>query len=98
LKGIHNSGGLTYTKNSAKDLQSAGGWIGKNIEDSPYNILNHKWIYMYGDSTVRQVWSSYAAPFQGNHFERNAKEWSRQYVRMVRLKNFVSAYRFHFIV
>ena len=52
----------------------------KSIEDSPYKILNHKWIYMFGDSTTRQVWSSFAAPFQSNNFERNAKEWTRQYV------------------
>jgi len=53
--------------------------VGKNISDSPYAVLNHKWIYMFGDSTTRQVWASFAAPFQGNHFERNAKEWTRQY-------------------
>jgi frataxin-like iron-binding protein CyaY len=50
--------------------------------DSPYSVLNHKWIYMFGDSTTRQIWASYAAPFQGNNFERNAKEWTRQYVRL----------------
>ena len=49
-------------------------------EKSPYKILNHKWIYMFGDSTTRQVWSSFASPFQGNSFERNAKEWTRQNV------------------
>ena len=52
----------------------------KSIEDSPYKTLNHKWIYMFGDSTTRQVWSSFAAPFQSNSFERNAKEWTRHYV------------------
>jgi hypothetical protein len=34
---------------------------------------------MFGDSTTRQLWASFAAPFQGNNFERNAKEWSRHY-------------------
>lgn len=38
-----------------------------------------KWIYFFGDSTLRQLWVSYAAPFQGNNFERNAKEWTRHY-------------------
>ena len=52
----------------------------KSIDDGPYKILNHKWIYMFGDSTTRQVWSSFASPFQGNSFERNAKEWTRQNV------------------
>jgi hypothetical protein len=52
----------------------------KSIGDSPYRLLNHKWIYMFGDSTTRQVWSSFAAPFQSNSFERNAKEWTRHYV------------------
>ena len=77
--GIHGSGGLTLTKSSAASLQAVGGWIGKNVSDSPYRILNHKWVYMFGDSTTRQVWASFAAPFQGNNFERNAKEWTRQY-------------------
>ena len=52
----------------------------KSVDDSPYKILNHKWIYMFGDSTTRQVWSSFAAPFQSNNFERNTKEWTRHYV------------------
>ena len=52
----------------------------KSIDNGPYKILNHKWIYMFGDSTTRQVWSSFAAPFQSNNFERNAKEWTRHYV------------------
>lgn len=77
--GLPNSGGLTLTKRSSHKLHKMKGWKGKDINDSPYAILNHKWIYMYGDSTTRQVWASFAAPFQGNHFERNAKEWSRHY-------------------
>jgi hypothetical protein len=60
--------------------QQLGGWKGKKIEDSPYAVLNRKWVYMFGDSTTRQVWSSFAAPFQENNFERNSKEWSRHYV------------------
>ena len=77
--GIANSGGLTMTKRKAHKLHEKAGWIGKRIEESPYAILNHKWIYMFGDSTTRQVWASFAAPFQGNDFERNAKEYARQY-------------------
>jgi hypothetical protein len=77
--GIAGSGGLTLLGNKAADVAKAGGWVDRHIEGSPYQILDHKWIYMLGDSTTRQVWASYAAPFQGNSFERNAKEWSRQY-------------------
>lgn len=78
-KGVHGKG-QTYTKNDAKTIQESGNWTGKSIEDSPYQTLNHKWIYMFGDSTSRQVWASFAAPFQANNFERNSKEWTRQYV------------------
>jgi len=77
--GVHNAGGQTLTKSNAAELHAKGGWGGRNISDSPYHILNHKWIYMFGDSTTRQIWASFAAPFQGNNFERNAKEWTRQY-------------------
>lgn len=79
-KGVRGTNGLTYTKNDAKTIQESGNWTGKSIEDSPYQTLNHKWIYMFGDSTSRQVWASFAAPFQANNFERNSKEWTRQYV------------------
>jgi hypothetical protein len=79
-QGLHNGNGKTLSGDDAKAIHSKYGWIGKNVSESPYAILDHKWVYMYGDSTTRQVWASYAAPFQGNHFERNAKEWTRQYV------------------
>lgn len=78
--GIYKSGGMTLTQNNAKEMQVKGGWVDRKVEDSPYSVLNHKWIYMFGDSTTRQVWASFAAPFQGNNFERNAKEYARQYV------------------
>ena len=42
-------------------------------------MLRGKWVYFFGDSTIRQIWVSYAAPFQDNKFERNAKEWTRHY-------------------
>ena len=78
--GTWRSGGLTLTKSSAKALQEKGGWKGQSLKDSPYQTLRGKWIYFYGDSTIRQIWVAYAAPFQDNKFERNAKEWTRHYV------------------
>jgi hypothetical protein len=72
-------GGQTATKSSSKELQEKGNWTGKSVDSSSYHVLNHKWIYMFGDSTTRQIWASFAAPFQGNNFERNSKEWTRQY-------------------
>lgn len=77
--GVAGAGGKTLTNDKAGTLMAKGGWTGRNISDSPYAVLDHQWIYMYGDSTTRQVWASYAAPFQANNFERNAKEWTRQY-------------------
>lgn len=77
--GIHGENGETLSKRSARDLYNQAGFAGKAIEDSPYAILNKKWIYMFGDSTTRQVWASFGASFQGNNFERNAKEYSRHY-------------------
>ena len=71
--------GKTRQEHNSMELQQQLGWQGKKIEDSPYAVLNHKWIYMFGDSTTRQVWASFGASFQGNNFERNAKEWTRQY-------------------
>lgn len=67
------------SNDNEKLLQTKNKWINSKIEDSPYNVLNKKWIYMFGDSTLRQIWASFAAPFQDNHFERNSKEWTRQY-------------------
>lgn len=72
--------GVTLTNSNVKDLQSRGNWTGQSIENSPYRVLDHEWIYMVGDSTTRQIWASFAAPFQANTFERNAKEWVRHYV------------------
>ena len=78
-KGVRGSG-LTLTKRNSTELHMNGNWSGKALEDGPYAVLNHKWIYMLGDSTTRQIWASFAAPFRVNNFERNAKEWVRQYV------------------
>mmetsp|Transcript_27178 Transcript_27178/g.45830 ORF Transcript_27178/g.45830 Transcript_27178/m.45830 type:complete len:438 (+) Transcript_27178:61-1374(+) len=78
--GISGSGGKTMQHSDARQVYEKSGWGGgKNIDGSPYASLNHKWIYMFGDSTTRQIWASFAAPFQGNNFERNAKEWTRHY-------------------
>lgn len=72
-------GGKTVEGNDAKQLHNDAGWVGHSADESPYKSINHKWIYMFGDSTTRQVWASFAAPFKGNSFERNAKEWTRHY-------------------
>ncbi len=77
--GVSGTGGKTLQGNDARAIYQQAGWGGKKIAESPYAFLDHKWIYMIGDSTTRQVWSSFAAPFQGNNFERNAKEWTRHY-------------------
>jgi hypothetical protein len=74
-EGLH---GKTLTGNPSRVIHKKGGWIGRDIENSPYSVLNNKWIYFIGDSTTRQVWASYAAPFKANNFERNAKEFTRQ--------------------
>lgn len=76
--GIPGSG-KTLTGQDSRQMHSQNHWIGSTTENSPYHILNHKWIYMFGDSTTRQIWASFAAPFKGNSFERNAKEWTRSY-------------------
>ena len=76
---IGHHGGNTLTGQSPKELHHEGGWVGRDTDNSPYAALNHKWIYMFGDSTTRQIWASFASPFKGNKFERNAKEWTRHY-------------------
>lgn len=71
--------GKTTSQKDAHKVHSAGGWVDSSLESSPYEVLDHKWVYMFGDSTTRQVWASFTAPFKGNHFVRNAKEWTRHY-------------------
>jgi hypothetical protein len=80
-------GGKTLTGKSSREMHKKGGWIDLPIDQSSYSILNHKWIYMFGDSTTRQVWASYAAPFRENNFERNAKEWSRHYCNKQKMRS-----------
>ena len=100
-KGVRGSG-LTFTGSNSTELRVKGNWSWKSVEDSAYHVLNHKWVYMFGDSTTRQVWSSFAAPFQGNNFERNAKEWTRGNVshRMlfVGMHDSISANQFHALI
>ena len=36
-----------------------------------------------GDSTMRQVWATMLSPLTSNEFERNAKEWTRENVRLL---------------
>lgn len=69
----------TIFGNKTHEIHQKLGWVGRKIENSPYSMINHKWIYFYGDSTLRQIWATYGAPFKDNDFERNAKEWSRHY-------------------
>ena len=62
----------------SKMLHTKGGWTGhKMINTSSYWAMEDQWLYMMGDSTTRQVWATFASPFQTNEFERNAKEWTR---------------------
>lgn len=72
-------GGRTLTGKDSHELHKKNGWIGKGLDEGPYKILSNKWIYFFGDSTTRQVWASFAAPFKDNSFERNVKEWTRHY-------------------
>ena len=73
------SGGKTPRGVSTNVLRERGGWSGRaNVSESPYWALADSWLYLMGDSTTRQLWGAYATPFNGNNFERNAKEWSRE--------------------
>lgn len=78
LKGV-NGTGRTWTGSSTRDLQEKGKWTSKLIQETPYAVLENKWIYMIGDSTTRQVWAAYAAPFQDSNFAAQAKEYTRHY-------------------
>jgi hypothetical protein len=63
---------------NASALAKKGGWIGQShVNLSSYWALENQWIYMMGDSTQRQIWATFVSPFQGNNFERNAKEYTR---------------------
>lgn len=78
--GTWASNGKTADKNDAKQLMKRNGWsgIGNDVNNSSYWAFNNQWIYMMGDSTLRQVWATFVSSFQGNDFERNAKEWTRE--------------------
>jgi hypothetical protein len=77
--GTWKSNGQTTQKHHAPTVANQGGWAGlKNISMSAYWSLDNQWLYMMGDSTMRQVWATFVSPFQNNDFERNAKEWTRE--------------------
>jgi hypothetical protein len=77
--GVYKSGGKTPKGLATSVLRERGGWAGRsNVSESPYWALADSWLYLMGDSTTRQLWGAFATPFNGNNFERNAKEWSRE--------------------
>jgi hypothetical protein len=71
----------TNTGTSVKELQERGGWYNRPIENSSYAGLMNKWIYMYGDSTSRQLWAAYSVPSKGRDFEKHAKQYTRDNCR-----------------
>eukprot|EP01035_Chromulina_nebulosa_P024247 gene24247-31520_t len=79
--GTWKNTGLTAEKHSAVAAQKKGGWNGcKNLASSSYWALENKWVYLMGDSTMRQVWVAFQNPLQNREFEKNAKEWAREKV------------------
>ena len=77
--GVYKSGGKTPKGIPTSILRERGGWAGlTNVSESPYWGLADSWLYLMGDSTTRQLWGAFATPFNGNNFERNAKQWSRE--------------------
>jgi hypothetical protein len=78
--GTYKSGGKTAHGNDAAALHKKGGWAGlKRINDSSFWALDNQWLYMMGDSTQRQIWATFVSPFQNNNFERNAKNFTREF-------------------
>lgn len=74
-----SNGKTTYSHKDAGELQKKGGWTGQSkLKNSAYWALENQWVYMMGDSTLRQVWATFASPEAGNSFERNSKEWTRE--------------------
>jgi hypothetical protein len=74
-----SNGKTTYSHKESKKLQEKGKWTGNSkVGESAYWALENQWVYMMGDSTLRQVWATFASPEAGNDFERNSKEWTRE--------------------
>lgn len=74
-----SNGKTTFSHKDAGELQKKGGWTGQSkLKNSAYWALENQWVYMMGDSTLRQVWATFASPEAGNSFERNSKEWTRE--------------------
>jgi hypothetical protein len=72
----------TLTGKPIHDLQVQGGWVDDgNHHNSSYKILQNKWIYMFGDSTARQLWATYSVPSRGADFEKHAKQFARDNCR-----------------
>jgi hypothetical protein len=81
-QGVWGKPGRTSELRDSVKLQKRGKWLGlKNITESAYWALENQWLYMMGDSTQRQVWATFVSPSQGNEFERNSKEWTRENCR-----------------
>jgi hypothetical protein len=81
-QGIWGKNGKTSELRDSNKLQIKGKWKGmKNITESSYWALENQWLYMMGDSTQRQIWATFVSPSQGNNFERNSKEWTRENCR-----------------
>jgi hypothetical protein len=78
--GTYKSRGKTAHGKDAPTLHRQGGWAGlKQINESSFWGLENQWLYMMGDSTQRQIWATFVSPFQNNEFERNAKNFSREF-------------------
>ena len=76
----YNGTGLTITNSSSIQLRGKGGW--SNIShSSSYEPLYDKYIYFVGDSTIRQIFGAFGSVQRGEHFSKNAKEWSRSTCR-----------------
>jgi hypothetical protein len=79
IGGTWGTHGLSAEKSSSRDLQHKGGWMNmQNLSSSAYWAFEDQWVYIMGDSTVRQIWATILSGFAGNNFERNAKEWTRE--------------------
>jgi hypothetical protein len=68
----------TDTSKDILSIQRSKGWI-FGEPNSNYDWLRDQWIYFFGDSTIRQVWSSFSSPIVGKEFEQRAKQYSRQF-------------------
>ena len=76
----YNNTGLTLTNSSSSLLRTKGGW--DNGSHSPsYRPLHDKYMYLVGDSTIRQIFGLFGSITRGENFGKNAKDWSRSQCR-----------------